>query len=45
MNKELENKALDLIYKLRTYNPAAGDDPDEFINALLKGGKWTGKVC
>ena len=26
MNKELENKALEIIQKLQTYNPAAGDD-------------------
>lgn len=24
---------------------AAGNNPDEFINVLLKDGKWTGKVC
>lgn len=44
MNKELENKALDLIYKLRTYNPAAGDDPNEFIDTLIKDGRWEGMI-
>mgnify|MGYP004709213271 CR=1 FL=1 len=34
MNKELENKALGLIYKLRTYDPAAGDDPRWFKQCL-----------
>jgi hypothetical protein len=24
---------------------AAGNNPDEFIDVLLKDGKWTGKVC
>lgn len=24
---------------------AAGNDPDEFIDTLLKDGEWTGKVC
>ena len=24
---------------------AADNDPDEFIDTLLKDGKWTGKVC
>lgn len=24
---------------------AAGNDPDEFIDTLLKDGKWAGKVC
>lgn len=27
MNKELENKALEIIQKLRTYDPVAGDNP------------------
>ena len=34
MNKELENKALEIIQKLRTYNPAAGDDPRWFKQCL-----------
>lgn len=34
MNKELENKALEIIYKLQTYNPAAGDDPRWFKQCL-----------
>lgn len=33
MNKELENKALEIIQKLRTYNPVAGDDPRIHKNA------------
>lgn len=35
MNKELENKALEIIQKLRTYNPVAGDDPRWFKQFLL----------
>lgn len=35
MNKELENKALEIIQKLQTYNPAAGDDPRWFKQCLL----------
>lgn len=34
MNKELENKALDIIQKLQTYNSAAGDDPRWFKQCL-----------
>ena len=34
MNKELENKALEIIQKLRTYNPVAGDDPRWFKQCL-----------
>ena len=35
MNKELENKALEIIQKLQTYNPAAGDDSRWFKQCLL----------
>lgn len=35
MNKELENKALEIIQKLQTYNPAAEDDPRWFKQCLL----------
>lgn len=35
MNKELENKALEIVQKLQTYNPAAGDDPRWFKQCLL----------
>ena len=34
MNKELENKALDLIDRLRTYDPMSGDDPRWFKQCL-----------
>ena len=27
MNKELENKVLEIVQKLQIYNPAVGDDP------------------
>ena len=35
MNKELENKALEIIQKLQTYNPAAGDDSRWFKQGFL----------
>lgn len=34
MNQELEDKALNLIYRLRTYDPTAGDDPRWFKQCL-----------
>lgn len=34
MNQELENKALNLIYRLRTYDPTAGDNPRWFTQCL-----------
>lgn len=35
MNKELENKVLEIVQKLQIYNPAAGDDPRWFKQCLL----------
>lgn len=35
MNKELENKVLEIVQKLQIYNPAVGDDPRWFKQFLL----------
>ena len=35
MNKELENKVLEIVQKLQIYNPAVGDDPRWFNQFLL----------
>lgn len=35
MNKELENKVLEIVQKLQIYNPAVGDDPRWFKQLLL----------
>ena len=34
MNKELENKVLEIVQKLQIYNPAVGDDPRWFKQLL-----------
>lgn len=34
MNKELENKVLEIVQKLQIYNPAAGDNPRWFKQCL-----------